>query len=145
MVGHLLTVKSTLWRKHHNNSEFFFVFLVWPMEFKYEESSSYKYCVRSVLGNCTWTTMNTCWKWDRIVFGENGKAPCSWKTIVTISLPIWRFRKSWNPSDNKANIRRWISDTTKRQNVRKWKKFYVTCCLLLGVKGNIVETWNMIS
>ena len=57
-------------------------------------SVAYVYWVWSVLGFCTRTTINTCWKWDRMVFGEKGRAPASWNTIVTMSFPMWRFRNN---------------------------------------------------
>lgn len=41
------------------------------------------------------TTRNTCWKWERMVVGQNGLLPGSWNTMVTMSLPMWRFRRSW--------------------------------------------------
>merc|ERR1719412_2353036 len=36
------------------------------------------------------TTMNTCWNWD-FKFGMKGLASGSWKTTVTMSLPIYLF------------------------------------------------------
>jgi len=37
---------------------------------------------------CARTMMNTCWNCDRMDLGVNGKAPGSWKMIVTMSLPM---------------------------------------------------------
>ena len=74
---------------------------------------TYLYWVLGVHGLIALTTMNTCWNWDRILFGVNGWASGSWNTIVTMSLPMCLFLNN--------------------------------CWRLLGVKGSIVETWNMIS
>lgn len=30
-----------------------------------------------------------------MVVGEKGLLPGSWNTMVTMSLPMWRFRRSW--------------------------------------------------
>lgn len=40
------------------------------------------------------TTMNMCWKWERMVVGQKGLLPGSWNTMVTMSLPMWRFLRS---------------------------------------------------
>lgn len=40
------------------------------------------------------TTRNTCWKCERMVVGQKGLLPGSWNTMVTMSLPMWRFRRS---------------------------------------------------
>ena len=52
------------------------------------------YCVFSVQGLMACTTMNTCWKWLRMCLGLKGGAPGSWKTMVTMSFPMWRLRRS---------------------------------------------------
>lgn len=39
--------------------------------------------------------MKTCWKWERMDFGVKGRAPGSWNTIVTMSLPMCRFLSNW--------------------------------------------------
>jgi len=57
-------------------------------------SLTYRYCVLSVQGLTARTTIKTCWNCERIFFGVNGWAPGSWKTMVTISLPMWRLRSS---------------------------------------------------
>lgn len=41
------------------------------------------------------TMMKTCWKWERTFCGVKGNAPGSWKMMVTMSLPMWRFRSNW--------------------------------------------------
>lgn len=46
-------------------------------------------------GACARTTRNTCWKCERMVVGQKGLLPGSWNTMVTMSLPMWRFRRSW--------------------------------------------------
>lgn len=59
-----------------------------------KKTKSYRYCVLSEQGLTARTTMKTCWNCERIFFGVNGWAPGSWKTMVTISLPMWRLRSS---------------------------------------------------
>lgn len=46
-------------------------------------------------GLWTLTMTNTCWKWERMFFGVKGKAPGSWNTMVTMSLPMCRFLNNW--------------------------------------------------
>ena len=58
-------------------------------------NKSHLYSVWGVLGLWTMTTMKTCWNCDLITLAENGSAPGSWKMMVTISFPIWRFLWSW--------------------------------------------------
>ena len=48
------------------------------------------YWVFSVQGLWALTIMKTCWNCD-LMLGMNGSAPGSWNTMVTISLPMWRF------------------------------------------------------
>lgn len=38
---------------------------------------------------------NTCWKWDLMFLGVKGRAPGSWNTMVTISLPMCLFLNNW--------------------------------------------------
>ena len=56
------------------------------------------YRVFSELGLVTLTMTKTCWNWERTVRGEKGWAPGSWNTMVTMSLPMWRFRSSCKPT-----------------------------------------------
>jgi hypothetical protein len=39
--------------------------------------------------------MKTCWKCERMFLGVKGKAPGSWKMIVTMSFPMCLFLSSW--------------------------------------------------
>lgn len=50
-------------------------------------------CKRGVwsAGRSARTTRNMCWKWERMVVGQKGLLPGSWNTMVTMSLPMWRF------------------------------------------------------
>jgi len=48
-----------------------------------------------VQGASARTTRNICWKCERMVVGQKGLLPGSWNTMVTMSLPMWRFRRSW--------------------------------------------------
>ena len=52
---------------------------------------TYLYSVLAVFGLCALTTMKTCWNCDRIAFAEKGSDPASWKTMVTMSLPMCLF------------------------------------------------------
>ena len=52
------------------------------------------YCVCSEQGLTTRMMIKTCWNCERMFLGVNGSAPGSWKTIVTMSFPMWRFRSS---------------------------------------------------
>ena len=56
------------------------------------------YRVFSEFGLVTLTMTKTCWNWERTVRGEKGWAPGSWNTMVTMSLPMWRFRSSCKPT-----------------------------------------------
>ena len=60
----------------------------------YNTKKTYRYWVLSEHGLIARTTMNTCWNCERIFFGVNGWAPGSWKTIVTMSFPMWRLRSN---------------------------------------------------
>jgi hypothetical protein len=62
----------------------------------------YLYLVGSVFEQWARTMMNTCWNCERTDFGVNGSAPGSWNTIVTMSLPICRFRNSYNSNNNSS-------------------------------------------
>lgn len=65
-----------------------------PLSYMHYKDVPYLYCVFSEHGLTACTTMNTCWKWLRICLGLKGGAPGSWKIMVTISLPMCRFRRS---------------------------------------------------
>ena len=62
---------------------------------KTRQQLSYLYWVAAEAVWCALTMMNTCWNCDRIDLGVNDKAPGSWKIIVTMSLPMWRFLNNY--------------------------------------------------
>lgn len=45
--------------------------------------------------------MKTCWKCERMFLGVKGKAPGSWKMIVTMSLPMCLFLSSWKQRERR--------------------------------------------